>query len=84
MIKENIIKENEENCSELQSLNGQKNVNENVSKKDKWYTKFKGIFYCMLSSSLIAMSSILIKKCILFNAFEQSVVINFINTFINE
>ncbi len=75
MIKENFTKENEEICSELQSLNGQKNVNENVLKKDKWYTKFKGIFYCMLSSSLIAMSSIFIKKCVLFNGFEQAAVI---------
>ncbi len=78
MIKENIIKENEENCSELQSLNGQKNVNENVLKKDKWYTKFKGIFYCMLSGALLAISSIFIKKCVLFNGFEQAaVIINF-------
>jgi hypothetical protein len=42
--------------------------------KDKWYTKFKGIFYCLMGCVLIAVSSILIKKSRLFSGFEQAAV----------
>ena len=43
-------------------------------KNEKWYTKFKGIFYSLMSGALLAISSIFIKKSVFFSGFEQAAV----------
>ena len=66
--------EKENDLLDLGLLNNIENENQTTLEKDKWYIKFKGIFYSLLSGTCMAISSILVKKCVFFNGFEQAAV----------
>ena len=72
---ENDEKANLNNESfDLELLNNDKIENIGFVKQEKWYTKFKGIFYSLMSGALLAISSIFIKKSVFFSGFEQAAV----------
>ena len=81
------MKQEEENKKETEKVNdsldlalldNEKNEKQIALEKDKWYIKFKGIFYSLLSGTCMAISSILVKKCVFFNGFEQAAVIYYL------